>query len=300
MPPKKRKHQAEASSAEAPALKPAPALAPASSSSWWEWLLGGGSSSSSASSSSASSSNSAGSASAPGALPPTYVEGFHDEAAVRSMTYRRLGETDMIVSVLSLGASSLGGVFGDALDDDASVDLVVQAVRAGVNLIDTAPWYGQGKSERVLGRALQQIPREAYFLTTKVGRYELEEEKMFDFTAKRVTQSVYESMERLGVSYIDSIQVHDPEFAPSLDIVLYETLPALQALKETGIVLQVGITGYPLSVLRRLLEVSFFLRAPKAPRIMCCVISHPSTKHNNTGIPCAHRHGALLLPPHTQ
>ena len=54
---------------------------------------------------------------------------------------------------------------------------------------------------------------------------------MFDFRADRVTQSVYESLQRLGVSYIDCIQVHDPEFAPSLQIILHETLPALHRLK---------------------------------------------------------------------
>lgn len=93
-------------------------------------------------------------------------------------------------------------------------------------------------------------------MTTKVGRYEKEEERMFDFTARRVTQSVYESMERLGLAYLDCIQVHDPEFAPDLNIVLHETLPALQRLKEQGVVRHVGITGYPLGVLRRLLEES--------------------------------------------
>jgi len=191
-------------------------------------------------------------------LPPTFVEGFHDEAAVREMTYRPLGDTDMVVSVLSLGASSLSGVFR-GVDGDECIDVVVQAVRSGINLIDTAPWYGQGKSERMLGRALKQVPRQAFYLTTKVGRYEKEAGAMFNFRPDRVTQSVYESLERLGLSYIDCIQVHDVEFAevaPSLEFILHETLPALYKLKEQGLVKHVGITGYPLSILRRLLEES--------------------------------------------
>lgn len=100
------------------------------------------------------------------------------------------------------------------------------------------------------------MPREAFYLTTKVGRYEQQEERMFDFTARRVTQSVYESMARLGVTYIDCVQVHDPEFAPDLSIIIHETLPALQSLKEQGVVRRVGVTGYPLRVLRRLLTES--------------------------------------------
>lgn len=79
---------------------------------------------------------------------------------------------------------------------------------------------------------------------------------MFDFRASRVTQSVFESLERLGVAYLDCIQVHDPEFAPDLGIVLHETLPALHKLREQGVVKHVGVTGYPLGVLRRLLEES--------------------------------------------
>lgn len=106
-----------------------------------------------------------------------------------------------------------------------------QAIKAGINLIDTAPWYGYTKSEKILGRALKGIPRNAYYINTKVGRCSPVEEEMFDFSASKVTQSVYESLERLGVSYIDVIQVHDPEFSPNLNIILYETLPALHRLK---------------------------------------------------------------------
>ena len=75
-----------------------------------------------------------------------------------------------------------------------------------INLIDTAPWYGHGKSETVLGKALAGVPRRAYYLNTKVGRYDPEPDRMFDFTAARVTRSVDESLARLGCTYIDSVQ----------------------------------------------------------------------------------------------
>ena len=90
----------------------------------------------------------------------------------------------------------------------------------------------------------------------QVGRYSPKEEDMFDFRAERVVQSVYESLSRLGVSYIDCIQVHDPEFAPSIEIILYETLPALHRLKKEGVVKHVGVTGYPLRILQNLLQDS--------------------------------------------
>ena len=132
--------------------------------------------------------------------------------------------------------------------------VVVAAVRAGINIIDTAPWYGFGESERILGRALKLVPRSAYYLHTKVCRYLPGVLEQFDFTYDRTIRSVEESLERLQVDYLDAVQVHDPEFAPSLDIVLSEVLPALAYLQAAGKVRRIGITGYPLDALRYLAD----------------------------------------------
>ena len=185
-------------------------------------------------------------------LPETFVAGFHDEAAVRAMRYREL-MPGMHVSVVSLGASSLGGCFRKVSEDEC-IEVVRHALRSGINLIDTAPWYGHGKSETVLGKALAGVPRRAYYLNTKVGRYEPQVDQMFDFTGPRVTRSVDESLARLGCGYIDSVQVHDPEFAPSPDVIVDETLPALHALKAAGKVRLVGMTGYPLDLQREIIS----------------------------------------------
>jgi len=187
-------------------------------------------------------------------LPPTYVEGFHSLDSVKKLTYRRVGNTDMQVSTLSFGASSLGGVF-KATEDRDSAALVKTVVQQGINYIDTAPWYGQGRSEKVLGMALKDIPRKSYYLATKVGRYELDMAKMFDFTRDRVIRSVDESLARLGVDYIDVIQVHDVEFCHSLEQLVTHTIPALLTLKAQGKVRYIGVTGYNLGVLQRLIEL---------------------------------------------
>jgi len=123
-------------------------------------------------------------------------------------------------------------------------------------MIDTAPWYGNGRSETTLGKILKDIPRNTYYLNTKVGRYEKTFGKMFDFSAERVTASVDESLQRLQLNYIDVIQVHDLEFAPSLDLIINETLPALEKLKESGKIRYIGITGYPLDALKYVIERS--------------------------------------------
>ena len=177
------------------------------------------------------------------ALPPTFVPGWHDEATVRAMPYRPLGPNGPLVSLLSFGASSLAGAFRADLIEAESLKVVEAAVRSGINLIDTAPWYGFGESERILGIALKAVPREAYYLHTKVCRYLPGVLQQFDFTYARTIKSVEESLARLQLDYIDCVQVHDPEFAPSLDIVLSEVLPALQHLKERGLIRRIGITG---------------------------------------------------------
>lgn len=161
------------------------------------------------------------------------------------MKYRKLGNTGLLLSEISFGASSLGGVF-HAIDEKEGVRAVLSAVEQGINFIDVSPYYGHCKAETVLGKALSQIPRDRYHLATKVGRYGRDGVNLWDYSAARSVQSVYESMERLGVDYIDLIQVHDIEFQADLpgglQKVVDETLPALWELKEKGVVGHVGIT----------------------------------------------------------
>ncbi|KAL4222889.1 hypothetical protein ACF0H5_018929 [Mactra antiquata] len=185
----------------------------------------------------------------------TYVSGFHNNDDVKKMTYNPLGKTGMNVSALSLGASSFGSVFHETSDAECHKVLEL-AIKSGVNLIDTAPWYGHGKSETVLGQGLKEIPRSSYYITTKVGRYLPNVTEMFDFRAERVIRSVDESLQRLGLEYVDVIQVHDMEFAPNLDMIINETLPALQKVKDAGKAKFIGITGYPLENFRTILDKS--------------------------------------------
>lgn len=156
------------------------------------------------------------------------------------MKYNEIGKTGMIVSELSFGASSLGGVFHSVKESDA-VAAVHAAVDGGMNFIDVSPYYGHYKAETVLGKALREIPREKYYLSTKVGRYGRDGVNTWDYSAARAKASVYESMERLGIGHIDLINVHDIEFA-DLKQVAFETLPALVELREQGVVGHVGIT----------------------------------------------------------
>lgn len=197
------------------------------------------------------------------------------------MQRRPLGNTGIHVSILSFGASSLGGVFRPT-DDAASIRTVHTALDLGINFLDVSPYYGATRAESVLGRALKGVARDRYFLATKVGQYG---EGEFDFSAARVTRSLDESCARLGVDYIDLLQCHDIEFA-SLDQIIEETLPALLALKRAGRIGHIGITGLPLKVFPAVLE-----RTP--PGLVETILSFCHYELNDTSL-------ATLLPYCTQ
>ena len=160
------------------------------------------------------------------------------------MELRRLAGTDLQLSKLEFGAAPLGDVYG-TIDRAAGVRAVRVALDLGVNVIDVSPYYGRTLAETVLGKSLAGVDRAAYVLASKVGRYGLGE---FDFTAGRVRSSVDESLGRLGVDYLDLVQVHDIEFG-DLDQIVAETVPALYELRDAGKIRYVGATGYPLGAL---------------------------------------------------
>ena len=123
------------------------------------------------------------------------------------MERRPLGNTGIELTSLSFGASSLGQEFRQ-VDVSEALRSVRVALDSGMNFIDTSPYYGRGMSEVLLGVALRDVPRDSYYLGTKLGRYDASH---FDFSAKRVVESVDVSLHRMGVDYLDIILCHDLE-----------------------------------------------------------------------------------------
>jgi L-galactose dehydrogenase len=160
-----------------------------------------------------------------------------------SIPKRKLGQTDLELPILSFGASSLGAEFRDVNLDEVFASVRV-ALELGMNLIDTSPYYGRGMSEVLLGVALKNVPREDYLLCTKLGRFDANH---FDFSARRVAESVDVSLHRLKTDHLDIILCHDIEFVPLTQIV-NETLPALRKIQQSGKVRYVGISGYPMKI----------------------------------------------------
>ncbi|MEW6157398.1 MAG: aldo/keto reductase [Verrucomicrobiota bacterium] len=165
------------------------------------------------------------------------------------MQQRVLGKTGLHLPVLSFGASSLGQEFRSVSLEEA-IRSVHVALDCGLNFIDTSPFYGRGTSEVLLGFALREIPRERFLIGTKLGRYDLHH---FDFSARRVIESVDVSLHRLGVDYLDICLCHDIEFVEMQQIV-DETLPALRKVRDQGKVRFIGISGYPMKLFKFVLD----------------------------------------------
>jgi L-galactose dehydrogenase len=164
------------------------------------------------------------------------------------MKYRKLGKTGLDVSILSFGASSLGSVFRD-IDEEEGIRTVHTAVDMGMNLIDVSPYYGLTKAETVLGKAIRQLPRDKFLLSTKAGRYGTD---TFDYSGHRILKSVDESLQRLHTDYVDILFLHDIEFVP-LEQVIHEAIPALLQIKKQGKARFIGVSGLPLATFEKTL-----------------------------------------------
>jgi L-galactose dehydrogenase len=165
------------------------------------------------------------------------------------MQTRSLGKTGLQLPVLGFGASSLGQEFRKVSLDEALKSVHV-ALDCGLNFIDTSPFYGRGMSEILLGIALKDVHRDSYTLCTKLGRYDLPH---FDFSAKRVAESVDVSLHRLGTDHIDIMLCHDIEFVEMQQIV-DETIPALRKIQQQGKVRFIGFSGYPMKIFKFILD----------------------------------------------
>jgi D-threo-aldose 1-dehydrogenase len=178
---------------------------------------------------------------------------------------RRVGLTDLEITLLGLGGASIGGLFTPVADEDA-LATVDRAWDLGIRYFDTAPLYGYGTSERRIGRALRGRPRDEFVLSTKVGRLirpsdripagaDVDRQELggredafyastgtvrpvFDYSRDGVERSIEESLERLGFDRVDIALIHDPdEHWPAA---IGNAYPALHRLREQGTIRAIG------------------------------------------------------------
>ncbi len=165
------------------------------------------------------------------------------------MNYRALGETGMRVSEISLGTWAFGGDWGTVGEDDAHAALN-RAIDLGVNLLDTADVYGDGRSERLIGRLLKDRPSDEIFVATKAGR-RLDPHTAEGYNAENLTAFVERSLENLGVEALDLLQLHCP---PTETYRQDETFGALDALQEAGKLKNYGVSVEKVEEARMALE----------------------------------------------
>jgi aryl-alcohol dehydrogenase-like predicted oxidoreductase len=170
------------------------------------------------------------------------------------MEYRKLGSSDLEVSVIGFGAWGIGGApFWSSEGDDPSARSIMKAFDLGVNFFDTAPVYGFGHSETLLGKTLKHV-REKIILATKCG-LRWEKEALGSITKDASRSSIFEeidlSLKRLDTDYIDLYQVHWPD----VNTPQQETMEALLKIKEQGKIRHIGVSNYSVEQMRECLKV---------------------------------------------
>jgi aryl-alcohol dehydrogenase-like predicted oxidoreductase len=159
------------------------------------------------------------------------------------MRYKRFGKTDMNVSVATVGTWAIGGAGWGDVDRKNSIDAIRAMLNNGVNFIDTAPVYGRGYAEEVVGEAIRGLKREDFYISTKVGL--VWDEFDTDGTGrdngyKNILREVDVSLQRLGTDYIDLYLVHWPDNKTPAE----ETMRALMELKKIGKIRHIGVSNY--------------------------------------------------------
>lgn len=166
------------------------------------------------------------------------------------MQTRPLGKTGLNVSILAQGGAAFGQQFGPVSADEAA-STVHAAIDAGVNLVDTAAYYGRGLAEEFLGKALAGGRRQKVYICTKSCRLG---EADFDFTPEGTRNSFEASLKRLQTDYVDILLAHDIEFADDYEYVFNETANVLHQLKKEGKARFIGMSCYPLPLLKQAIE----------------------------------------------
>ena len=172
------------------------------------------------------------------------------------MEYKTIGESDLQLSVITFGAWAAGGWMWGKTDRNDAIEAIRASYDEGVTSIDTAPIYGQGDSESIVGEAIKDMPRDKVQLLTKYGmRWDLakgdfgfksknnqgEDIDIYKYAGKEsIIKECEESLKRLGTDYIDLYQIHWPESTTPIA----ETMEAVNQLIQQGKVRQAGVCNY--------------------------------------------------------
>jgi D-threo-aldose 1-dehydrogenase len=150
-----------------------------------------------------------------------------------------LGKTDLTVPIMGFGSAPVAGLY-QPIADEPALETIRFAFSQGITLFDTAPLYGAGRAEELVGRGLAGIPRDRYLISTKVGRL-LDPERgslVFDFSRDGVLRSLEGSLQRLRTERVDILHIHDPDNHQQQ--ALEQAFPTLDELRRQGVVKAIG------------------------------------------------------------
>ena len=170
------------------------------------------------------------------------------------MEHRPLGHTGLQTSAIGLGTWVMGGSFWGGAEDRDSLATIRRAIELKITLIDTAPIYGHGRAEALVGQAVQESgQRDRLIIATKVGLEwnPLKTKVWRDSSRTRIGHEIGESLRRLRTDYIDIYQVHWPDRGTPYE----ETMAALVELKEKGLIRFIGLSNFDVAQTNRCLSV---------------------------------------------
>jgi aryl-alcohol dehydrogenase-like predicted oxidoreductase len=167
------------------------------------------------------------------------------------MRYKKLGKSELEVSVVGLGTWVLGGTHWGRTDDELSIATIHKALDAGINLIDTAPAYGEGHAEEIIGKAVNGL-REKVVIATKCGVHRVGRQFRFILKPEEIRKELENSLRRLGIETIDLYQCHWPD----PDTPIEATMSEMRAMQEEGKIRYIGVSNFEVSLLERALAVA--------------------------------------------
>lgn len=169
------------------------------------------------------------------------------------MEYRVISGTDMNVSRIAQGTWAIGGWMWGGTDERESIRTIHAALDKGINLIDTAPVYGFGVSEEIVGKAIEERGhREKVFIATKVGLEWHDGAVTRNSSTDRIRKEVKDSLRRLRTDYIDIYQVHWPDLAVPIE----ETARTMQSLLQEGLIRAIGVSNYSPEQMNRFMSAA--------------------------------------------
>jgi len=167
------------------------------------------------------------------------------------MRYKKLGLSNMEVSVVSLGTWVFGGDNWGKTDDRQSIASIVKAIDSGINLIDTAPAYGMGHAEEIVGEAIKGR-RDRVFIATKCGLQRKGREFKFNLKPSEIRKELEHSLLRMGIEWVDLYQCHWPD--PNTPI--EDTLNEMLKMQSEGKINYIGVSNFDMPLLEKSLKVA--------------------------------------------